>query len=238
MGYLRYHSYREQKKGWTEAEVLEIDQMIRLHSPLIELVLFHVSIDTMLRVSDLLELRVYDLVASNGIVKTAYAVKQKKTKEKVEVALLPPTQEAVKTFLEETGKHQNDYLFQTSRTPDKPYSDWWMRQLVKKWTTYIGLPPEDYSCHSTRRTGAMHVYKRSGKDLEYVRQALGQLSIEATIHYLQQDRKPVIEILRKYSIWEKQEIKDNSTEIVNLVCPCCSNVIDLHQPLIQNFGRA
>lgn len=202
MHFFNNHSVTKQKKGWSKEEVNRIDAIIRENSPLIELVLFHVAIDTMLRVSDLLKLKVSNVVTKDRGIRDEYIVKQIKTGGQVGVILHPPTREALRLYLKRTRKEQNEYLFQSSKNPQKPFSSWWMRQLVKKWAVSIGLPPEQYSCHSTRRTGAMHLYIQSGKDLEIVRQALGQTSLEATKHYLGIDQDRVKEILRENPLWE------------------------------------
>lgn len=202
MNFFKDRPLTEQKKAWNREEVNKIDCLIRNNSPLIELVLFHVGIDTMLRVSDLLGLRVCDVVTNNGIVKDEYLIKQIKTGEAVEVVLQPPTREAIKKYLRKLRTEGNHYLFPSPRNPEMHLSAWWLRQKVKQWTHTIGLPIEQYSCHSLRRTGAMHLYLQSGRDLEVVRRALGHTSIETTKYYLGVDRQHVKEILRQHPIWD------------------------------------
>lgn len=202
MSRLRGSGITQQKWYWTQKQVDLIDQAIQKHRPLQELVFFHVALDTMLRISDLLILRTSDLVLKNGNIREVLVIKQKKTNEMVEVILHKPTRDAIAQFLEESGKTGTDYLFTSQRNPFMPFSSCWARYLVKGWATLIGLPEEYYSCHTTRRTGAMHLYKKSRKNLEVVRRALGHSSIEATKRYLGVEQKLVRKILKTNSIWK------------------------------------
>lgn len=210
MGFSKNHPVTEQKKGFTREEVNRIDRALREKKPLIELVLFHVGIDTMLRVSDLMRLKVSDLVQENNEIKEIYLVKQKKTGEKVEVILHPSTRKILKTYLEADKKARTDYLFTSKRSQNEHLSPWWMRQKVKKWVKLINLPSEYYSCHSLRRTGAIHLYYASNKDLEIVRQALGQSSIEATKHYLGIESLRVKEVLLNNPMWQEANTLNHS----------------------------
>ena len=190
-----------QKRAWSQSEANQIDQALFKNRSLTELVLFHVGIDTMLRINDLLQLKVHNVRLESGAIKEEYVLKQMKTGEAVEVVLHSQTRQLLKQHIQVSGKQANDFLFTSPRFPKKSISDRWVRVLVKKWTRLIGLEPSHYSCHSLRRTGASFLYKVSGNDLEAVRLALGHSSLEATRYYLGIDRQNVVQILKNNPMW-------------------------------------
>lgn len=151
-----------QKKGWTAKEVNAIARKIRTSRSLQELAIFHTAIDTMLRVSDIVRLKVDDVMYASGEIKEVYLIRQMKTGEKVEVVLHPPTRTVLKEHITKSKKSFTDYLFTRLHHPEQHISPRWMNELIKTWVKLIKLNPEEYSCHSARRTGAIHLFIKSG----------------------------------------------------------------------------
>jgi len=149
-----------------------------------DLCLFLVAIDTMLRASDLLRLRVCDVLDGNGNVKTTFPWRQKKTASTVYPVLTPTTKKAVLEWIAASDKHSQDHLF-TREKPNigEPISIGFYRTLIKRWVVLIGLSPEDYSAHSLRRTKAIFLYER-GVSIELIGRLLGHRSLASTIRYL------------------------------------------------------
>ncbi len=73
------------------------------------------------------------------------------------------------------------------------------RTLVKKWVGYARLDPAVYSSHSLRRTKAALVYEQT-KNLEVVRELLGQSTIAATLAYLNVGKPQALEVARKVEL--------------------------------------
>ena len=146
--------------------------------------LFVVAIDTMLRSSDLLRLRVSDLTHASGAVREMLLCRQRKTDKGVSVLLTHRARVACATWIAASEKHPDQYLF-TRGKPNgaDPISQGFYRQLVKEWAKGIGLDPESYSSHSCRRTKPVHLY-RCGVAIEDIAQLLGHRSTTSTIYYL------------------------------------------------------
>lgn len=149
-----------------------------------DLCLLAVGVDSMLRAGDLLSLRVSDVCYRDGTIKTVLRHQQQKTRRGVYPVLTEPTRQTIERWIKVSGKQQSDYLFTRSKTRGaKPISRAWYAQLVKSWAEFLGLPPEDYSTHSIRRTKPTHMYW-AGERIEVISKLLGHKSIAVTIEYL------------------------------------------------------
>jgi len=172
------------RKALSQQDVLQIRTMLTDQEKWHDLCLFLVAIDSMLRASDLLRLRVCDVVDGNGNVKTTFPWRQKKTANAVCPVLTPTTQMTVLEWIVASNKQFQDYLF-TREKPNtgEPISIGFYRTLIKRWVVLIGLSPEDYSAHSLRRTKAIFLYER-GVSIEIIGRLLGHRSSASTIRYL------------------------------------------------------
>ena len=149
-----------------------------------DLCLLAVGTDSMLRAGDLLSLKVSDVCYRDGTIKTVLRHRQQKTRRGVYPVFTEPTQQAIKRWVKVSGKGPNDFLFTRAKAASaKPISRAWYAQLVKSWAEYLGLPPEDYSTHSIRRTKPVHMYW-AGEPIEVISKLLGHSSVAVTIEYL------------------------------------------------------
>ena len=171
------------RKALTQAEVRQIKANftdVDLH----DRCLFLTAIDTMLRASDLLRLRVSDVQHSNGSIKTSFSWRQKKTANGVYPVLTPTTQKALAEWTKSTGKLPEHFIFTRQKPTDaEPITVGFYRTLVKSWIESFGASPEDYSAHSLRRTKATFMYER-GISVEVIGRLLGHKSPASTIRYL------------------------------------------------------
>lgn len=181
-----------QKDVLTPREVTKIKEALAARGLARDLVLFSVGLDTMLRSCDLRTLRACDVLNAQGTPRGKIPIIQRKTRYSHLVALQNETQRLVREWVMSNKKSPDSYLFTGRKRTGLPISHGQYANLVKQWVAYIGLSPDDYSTHSIRRTKAWLVYKKT-KNLEIVRQLLGQKSITSTIHYLNVKRKEALE---------------------------------------------
>lgn len=150
--------------------------------------LFLTAIDTMLRCSDLLALRVRDVQRANGQIKARLQVGQKKTRRTVHPALTRRTRQALALFLRQTKKRRNDFLFTAQRDPHGlAISAAYYRELIKAWVTVIGLDPTNYSTHSLRRTKPVWMWRHGDRrqvTITVLQLLLGHQSPDSTVRYL------------------------------------------------------
>ena len=165
-----------------------------------DLTLLAVSIDTMLRGCDLLRLTKADVTDHKGRILPEFTVFQQKTKRGVLVALSPETRIIVMRWLTVTKKCQGDYLFiSTRKRSTTPLTTAQYRRLVKYWATLAQVDIRYYSGHSTRRTKAALVYEKT-RDVEVVRELLGQKSTAATSAYLNIGKRRALEIAKRIKL--------------------------------------
>jgi len=151
-----------------------------------DLALFMLGVDSLLRSSDLLKLRVQDVTNNQGNIHTYLLQRQKKTKRPVECYLSEPTREAVAHWITVAFKSANDFLFtrlKTRRDLNTPISSTMYRLLVKQWVEAIGLDPARYSTKSLRKSRVRPILEAANHDYQVPQILLGHADIRSTIHY-------------------------------------------------------
>jgi integrase len=213
---------RGQKKAFTAAQAADLsDRLIADASrpypnlphdrEIRDAALFRVALCSMLRASDVLNLRLKDVWSERGAKpKAEFTIIQKKTKQPITCYLSEVTIEILWEWIaydfgsalytdpkvdapELIEKVQNYKIFGIS---DRQY-----RNIVQAWAKRIGLDPKFYSTHSLRRTKAKEIYAQH-KNIEAIRIALGHKSIETTKVYLGVEQDEVEHLIRKTKIGE------------------------------------
>ena len=161
-----------------------------------DIALFNTAISTMLRIGDVLSLKVEDVMRDGEILDETTIVMQK-TKKPVTVDLTGTgVKESLKKWIEFEGKTSKDFIF-TGRQGSDHLSDAYMRVLIKEWCDAAAINPANKSTHSLRKTRATFIYDGS-KNIEGVRQLLGHESLEVTKAYLGVDKKKAMELSSRY----------------------------------------
>ncbi len=187
-----------QKAPFTTEQVWKIRRTLEIKEAWRDLALFSVGLDSMLRSSDLLVLTVGDVCDHINSVKSQFTCKQQKTGQSVTVGLSKYTRDALKLWLEETGKSRSHYLFTSLRNRgNQPIGRIQYSKLIKSWAKSIRLNPDDYSTHSVRRSLPALIYAET-QNIEVIRQLLGQSSVKATSHYLNIDGQHSLDIAHKF----------------------------------------
>jgi len=149
-----------------------------------DLCLFTVAIDTMLRASDLLSLKVSDVMRADRRIRDRFILRQKKTRQPVKPTLTPESRKHLVDWIAEDGKGLEDFIFTRHKgAKQSPITVGFYRSLIKSWCESIGIDSHDISAHSLRRSKAIHLYE-SGVSVELIGRLLGHRSSASTIHYL------------------------------------------------------
>ena len=187
------------KKPLNQNQVKSLRQLVK-DNPLHELLL-NLSVDLMLRSSDLLSLRVKDVLNESGSVKTDVKVKQKKTgMTTLNIPLSKNSIETIKKHL--VDKEQEDYIFkgQMGHFMKKPICSQQYARIVKGWMKKLGMEDvSEYSTHSMRKTKPSVIYDKT-QNVDAVRRLLGQRSIVATSAYLGVSDNSALELARNITI--------------------------------------
>jgi integrase len=146
--------------------------------------LFMTAVDSLLRCSDLLALRVVDVVGLDGQILSRQQLSQQKTRVAVYPTLTPLTCACLTAWIKASGKGRQDFLFTAKGRPNgRALCRSHYAELIKHWVKAVGIDPVHYSTHSLRRTKPVFMW-RAGVRIEYLQRLLGHASKEATIRYL------------------------------------------------------
>lgn len=188
---------RGQMKAFSATEVRQMDNLLRAERTLVALrdrALLWVALDTMLRGSDVVRLKVRDVKpAASAPVVEEFTLQQRKTRQNVYCRLSPTAQEALGAWLAQ---------FWDEYTPDDPLFNIGprrFRDIIKALAARIGLDPTRYSGHSTRRTRPKLIYAQE-KNLGAIRVLLGHNSLGATAVYLGIEQEDATEA------WKRAEL--------------------------------
>jgi integrase len=171
-----------QKAPLTPQEIWAIRSRLQTQGRCRDLALFNLAIDSKLRASDLLKIRVAD-VSSNGQVNKRATVSQQKTRQPVRFEITERTRKSIDQWIAAGDLDSTSYLF-PSRQRNSPHLS--LRQygrIVESWVSGIGLDSTAYGTHSMRRTKATLIYRRT-KNLRAVQLLLGHSSLNSTVKYL------------------------------------------------------
>jgi len=147
-----------------------------------DLALFNLAIDSKLRGSDVVSLRVED-VATHGYAIDRATVRQKKTGRPVKFEITEQTRQAVDAYLRDTGIGSGNFLFTGRGATQRCLTTRQYARLLSEWIAGIGLDPSLFGTHSIRRTKATLIYRRTG-NLRAVQLLLGHTKVESTARYL------------------------------------------------------
>jgi len=154
-----------------------------------DLALFNLAIDSKLRGSDLVKIRVSDFSNSGVISSRAMILQQKttqlqqKTTQPVQFEITEGTREAITDWLSDCAATGSDHLFPSRISASPHLSTRQYARIVERWVSEIGLDAGLYGTHSLRRTKPTLIYKRT-RNLRAVQLLLGHTKLESTVRYL------------------------------------------------------
>ena len=144
--------------------------------------IFNLAIDSKLRASDLVKLRLDD-ICSGAKVRHQATIVQKKTARPVQFEITEQTRASLEVWLRILRATGSRYLF-PSRLHARPHlSTRQYSRLVHRWVDSIGLKSIFYGTHSMRRTKVTQIYRKTG-NLRAVQLLLGHTKLESTVRYL------------------------------------------------------
>ncbi|HAS6346870.1 tyrosine-type recombinase/integrase [Vibrio sp. IRLE0018] len=169
------------KKPFRLEEIWRIRTRLELNNNLMELSLLNLAIDSKLRSSDLLSLRVSD-ISSNFLVFSRVQYVQKKTGNDVQFEVTQRTQQTLSHWIKDQDLKPTDYLFSSPRKVNQPLSYSYYRRIIRSWALALGHNPDLYGTHSLRRTKATLIYQKT-KNIRAIQLLLGHTKIENTIKF-------------------------------------------------------
>ena len=171
-----------------------------LHSLLLNL-----GVDLMLRSSDLLALRVKDVISGGEIRDHVVSGQRKARKSSIHLPLSSNSKKVVREWL--WGRDGEDFIFRGNKSAytKKPITTQQYARIVKGWMADLphklmkGQDASEFSTHSLRKTKASIVYGRT-RNIEAVRMILGHRSVTATSAYLGVTEKDATDLFRSIEV--------------------------------------
>jgi len=161
--------------------------------------LFVMGINTALRISDLLSLKIKEVIDSKGDIKTYLFVKERKTKRQAKIYINDTVKEALNYFLDTSkGADPDSYLFKSERSNRKldRVRTW---GLIQKWTKEAGLEGERYGTHTLRKTWGYQA-RMQGASIEQISEKLGHKSVTVTRRYIGISQEEINQIEKEVEI--------------------------------------
>ena len=155
----------------------------------------------MLRSSDLLSLKVKDVVNDDGSIKESVKVRQKKTKNyTLDIPLSKNSQNVINKYLIEREKDSWIFVGNKSHYTKSPITQKQYSRIVKGWVSSLGISNVgDYSTHSIRRTKSSLVYQKT-QNVEVCRRLLGHSNVTVKSAYLGIEDSDALEVARNINI--------------------------------------
>lgn len=167
-----------QKRPLQPRQVWSIRVRLEMSASARDLALFNLAIDSKLRASDLVELKVED-VCSGPVVRDRAVIVQLKTGRPVQFEITEVTRQSIERLIAVQSLSSGYLLFQ-SRSHDRSHIS---ARIVHAWISNIGLDDCGFGTHSLRRTKVAQLYRKTG-NLRAVQLLLGHAKIETTVRYL------------------------------------------------------
>src|SRR5258708_20569472 len=154
-----------------------------------DLLLFVVGINTALRISDLLPLRIGDFVDPKGNYRDRFAIREEKREKRNEVVVNTSIREALDKYLPAypgIEKKPEHYVFFSTKVSDynytRPLTRFQAWRLISEMCKAVGLP-DNYGTHTLRKTWGYQA-RQSGVPLELIMHKLNHSNVAMTKRYL------------------------------------------------------
>jgi integrase len=144
--------------------------------------LFVLGINTALRISDLLAIRVGDVVDQAGQVVQSFRISERKTSKTKTVTLNQTAREALEWYFGQVGDlDRGSWLFESMRS-DKPLDKVQVWRMINSWCERVGV---DGNCgtHTLRKTWGYWA-RKSGIGIELIQAKFNHSSPSITRRYI------------------------------------------------------
>ncbi|MBA7567476.1 Tyrosine recombinase XerD [subsurface metagenome] len=180
-------------------EIRAIKGNLKRRSPR-DFLLFTLGINTGLRISDILELKIEDVKESSGEIKEYLDLNEKKTKKQRLIYVNDEVKNALEYFFDKTRLYDLDrYLFTSSRSNiNRPITREMAWRLVQKWCREVGIKGR-VGTHTIRKTAGYHM-RMVGVPLEIIKEVLGQKDMQVTKRYIGITNDEVTKVIKNFNL--------------------------------------
>ncbi|QMV43730.1 tyrosine-type recombinase/integrase [Cohnella cholangitidis] len=151
-------------------------------------ILFLTGVDTGLRISDVLKLRVHDVTG------THIAIREGKTGKQKLILISPELKRELKPYI--SGKSGHEFLFKSRQGRNQPIGRSMAYKILRQVAEEFRL--DHIGCHTLRKTFGRTLYFLSGKDVAMVQNFFGHVSQQDTLRYIGESQETLDNLLKRY----------------------------------------
>ncbi len=165
-----------------------------------DLLLFVLGINTGLRISDLLPLKLIDVKSKEGDPKDYVYLTEKKTHKQRKIILNSEVKKALQIFFTKSEIYDLDsYLFTSCRDDkNRPMSKVRAWQLINEWCREVGIL-ERIGTHTLRKTLGYQM-RKSGIAIEVIQEMLGHSSVGVTSRYIGISQEELEQVAKEFTL--------------------------------------
>ncbi len=169
-------------------KIAQIKNTLRGQNNFRDLLLFELGINSALRISDLLSIKVKNLIDTEGIVKDFFEIKEDKTNKVNRITITPKVKNTLEEYKRSYPKlvsQENNYIFFHSKRSPLGIQAIGRKQawiMIAKWCNEAGIKGR-FGTHSLRKTWGYQA-RLKAIPLEIIQHKLNHSSLAVTQRYL------------------------------------------------------
>ena len=151
---------------------------------------FKFGLNTGLRISDILPLRVKDIFHGSGEFRAYLVIKEKKTKKEKKIKLNNALRKNIRSYIKDNALGHEDYLFPSKKGAHIGRIQAY--RVLKEAAELVGI--ENFGTHSLRKTWGYWTYKMSKYNIGLIMDTFNHSSQSITLRYIgvNQDQKDAL----------------------------------------------
>lgn len=138
-------------------EINALQRYFKKHSER-DYMLFVLGINTGLKITELLNITVGEVLKKDGVVKDFYSLRTKAMKAPMDIYLNPKVKKAILHYVKTAHLRKEEYLFQSTKTP-KPITRQQAYRIICQAAEKVGIKGK-IGTNSLRKTFGYHAYKQ------------------------------------------------------------------------------
>ncbi len=154
-------------------------------------IMFMIGIYSGLRISDILQLRVKDIINKDSIY-----IKEKKTKKTKLFPINPILKKEIKSYC--IGKDLNEYIVKSRKGKNKPITREMAYKILSETGNLFNLP--NLGTHTLRKTFGYHHYMQY-KDVALLQEIFNHSSPTITLRYIGIDQEKINKSIKNFKIF-------------------------------------
>ncbi|HDI3019217.1 TPA: site-specific integrase [Clostridium botulinum] len=140
------------------------------------------QLNTGLRISDVVKIKVSDFFTTNMNFKDYFILKEQKTGKQKKIKLNDSIKKALKSYVKQNNLKQNDYIFQSRKGINSHISTTQAYRILKEGAESLGI--ENFGTHSLRKSWGYWTYKASRYNIGLIMDTFNHSSERITLGYI------------------------------------------------------